>query len=300
MRCEGPELTSGLTGVPRLGPPRIIAVTSGKGGVGKSNIVANLGLALVMQGRQVLLIDADLGLGNLDLLLGLSPQATIYDVLTLKKTLEEVVWEGPLGLKVLPASSGIAELAELDDHQKLFLLNELDHYGEYLDVVLIDTGAGISANVLFFNITARERIVVANNEPTSLTDAYALIKVMATRHGERRFMVVANALSHAREGQGVYRSLAKVAERFLGEEVVLDYLGFIPQDEAVPRAVCQQQPVLTLYPQAPASRAFLELARKLWEEPPPLQIDGNIKFFWRRMIQYHPETPETDNGNHYE
>jgi len=282
-----PKLTPNLTGSPGAGPCRIIAVTSGKGGVGKTNIVANLGLALVMQGRKVLLIDADLGLGNLDLLLGLSPKATIHEVLSLQKTLEEVVWEGPLGLKVLPASSGIAELAELNDHQKLFLLNELDHYAESLDAVLIDTGAGISSNVLFFNIAARERIVVANNEPPSLTDAYALIKVLATRHEEMRFMVLANALSHTQEGQAVYRSLAKVTERFLGEEVVLDYLGFIPHDEAVPRAVCQQQPVLALYPQTPASRAFLRLAQKLWEGPPPPRLDSGIKFFWRRMMQYH-------------
>lgn len=288
---EEPELNSNLTPPKRLGipsAPRIIAVTSGKGGVGKTNIVANLGLALAMQSRKVLLIDADLGLANLDILLGLKPQATIHEVLSLDKTLEEVLWEGPLGLKVLPACSGIPELVDLNEYQKLFLLNELDHYAERLDVVLIDTGAGISSNVLFFNITARERIVVANNEPTSLTDAYALIKVLATRHGETRFMVLANAVSHPREGQALFRSLVKVTDRFLGQEVVLDYLGFIPYDDAVPKAVCHQQPVLALYPEAPASQSFLRLAQKLWEEPPPPQIDSSLKFFWRRLMQYQP------------
>ena len=285
---KAPHLSPDLTGSAEAGHLRIIAVTSGKGGVGKTNIVANLGLALVLQGRKVMLIDADLGLGNLDLLLGLTPQATIHDVLSLRKTLEEVVWEGPWGLKVLPASSGIAELAELNDQQKLFLLNELDHYAESLDVVLIDTGAGISANVLFFNMAAWERLVVVNNEPPSLTDAYALIKVLVTRHEETRFTVVANALDHKQEGQAVYRSLAMVTERFLGQEVVLDYLGLIPHDDAVPRAVCRQQPVLALYPQAPASRAFRRLAQKLWEEPPPPRVESNIKFFWRRMMQYYP------------
>ncbi|MBM4274313.1 MAG: MinD/ParA family protein [Deltaproteobacteria bacterium] len=291
MLHEEPELNPNLTHPKRLGlpsSPRIIAVTSGKGGVGKTNIVANLGLALVMRGCKVLLIDADLGLANLDILLGLSPQATIHEVLSLRKTLEEVVWEGPLGLKVLPASSGIPELADLNENQKLFLLTELDHYAERLDVVLIDTGAGISSNVLFFNITARERIVVANNEPTALTDAYALIKVLATRHGETRFKVLANAVSHPGEGQALYRSLMKVADRFLGQEVVLDYLGSIPHDNAVPKSVCLQQPVLSLFPEAPASQSFLRLAQKLWEEPPPLQIDSSIKFFWRRLIKHHP------------
>jgi flagellar biosynthesis protein FlhG len=270
--------------------PRIVAVTSGKGGVGKSNIVVNLGLALVRQGRKVLLIDADLGLGNLDILLGLSPRATIQEVLSLEKSLEEVLWEGPEGLKVLPASSGIPELGELNDYQKLFLLNELDHYAEKLDMVLIDTGAGISSNVLFFNITAAERIVVANYEPTSLADAYALIKVLATRHGETRFMVAANALSHPEEGQAVYRTLVKVTERFLGQDVILDYLGFIPFDEAVPRSVCRQQPVVALFPHAPASKSFLRMARKLWEDPPPPNVDSSLRFFWRRMMNFNPQT----------
>lgn len=159
---------------------RVIAVTSGKGGVGKSNVVVNLGLALARQGLKVLLIDADLGLANLDILLGLTPRFTMQDLLSLHKSLAEVMVEGPEGIKVLPASSGIPELVELDEYQKMFLLNELDNYSENLDVVLIDTGAGISRNVLFFTIAAMERIVVANNEPTSITDAYALMKVLVT------------------------------------------------------------------------------------------------------------------------
>lgn len=267
-------------------PLRVIAVTSGKGGVGKSHIVVNLGLSLASQGHKVLLIDADLGLANLDILLGLTPEFTIDDVFSLRKNLPEVLIEGPGGVKILPASSGISQLAELDEHQKLFLLNELDHYGESLDVVLIDTGAGISRNVLFFNLAAQERIVVVNNEPTSLTDAYALIKVLVTQHGERRFKLLVNGLSRAKEAEKVYRTLMKVVERFLGGEITLEYLGFIPYDEAISKAVKRQQPVLTLYPQAPASKAFAELAQRLWESPWPGGPDGNIKFFWRRLLQY--------------
>ena len=267
-------------------PPRIIAVTSGKGGVGKSNIVANLGLSLAGWGNKVLLIDADLGLANLDILLGLSPEFTIEDVLSQRRTLSEVLLEGPGGLKILPASSGISRLAELDEHQKIFLLNELDHFGESLDLVLIDTGAGISRNVLFFNLAARERIVVANNEPTALTDAYALIKVLATQHAERRFKILVNGLSRPKDALRVYQTLTRVVEQFLGGEIILEYLGFIPHDEAIPRAVRRQQPVLTLYPHAPASQAFAELAQRLWEAPVAGGPDGNIKFFWRRLVQY--------------
>lgn len=265
---------------------RVIAVTSGKGGVGKSNMVVNLGLALAQQGLKVLLIDADLGLANLDILLGLNPRYTIQDVLQLRKTLPEVLVEGPEGMKILPASSGFPELAELDEYQKMFLLNELDNYSESIDVVFIDTGAGISRNVLFFNIAAQERVVVANNEPTSITDAYALIKVLATQHNERRFKLLVNGLSQPRDAESVYRTLLKVSERFLGKDISLEYLGFIPYDDAVPKSVLKQQPVLTLYPKSRIAKSFIQLAQRLWETPPPEETDGNIKFFWRRLLQY--------------
>jgi len=284
MGGSSPELTisQSLRGPE---PLRTISVTSGKGGVGKSNIVVNLGLALAHQGHKVLLIDGDLGLANLDILLGLTVQFTIHDVFSLRKSLSEVLLEGPAGLKVLPASSGIPELADLDGPRKIFLLDELDHYAGEIDVVLIDTGAGISRNVLFFNIAAGERIVVANNQPTSITDAYALIKVLVTRHGKKRFQLLVNGVSHSGEAESVYRTLLRVAERFLGRETTLEYLGFIPHDEAIPKAVMKQQPVLKLYPQAPASKAFTALAQRIWEVTPQGGINGNIKFFWRRLLQ---------------
>ncbi len=265
---------------------RVIAVTSGKGGVGKSNIVVNLGLAMARLGKKVLLIDADLGLANLDILLGLTPRFNINDLLALRRTMSEVLVQGPGGIKILPASSGIPELADLDEYQKLFLLNELDNYSEQLDVVLIDTGAGISRNVLFFNIAALERIVVANNEPTSITDAYALMKILVTKYGEKRFKLLVNGLSHHREGEAVYRTMLKVMERFLGRDISLEYLGVIPFDEAIPKAVLKQQPVLSLYPKARVSRSFLELAQRLWNSPPASGLGSNIKFFWRRMLEH--------------
>ena len=271
-----------------LSPPnfRVITVTSGKGGFGKSNIVVNLGLALARLGQKVLLIDADLGLANLDILLGLSPRFTIHDLLSLRRSLPEVMVDGPEGIKILPASSGIPELADLDKHQKMFLLNELDEYSEKVDVVLIDTGAGISRNVLFFNIAALERIVVANNEPTSITDAYALIKVLASKHGENHYKLLVNGLSKPQEGEMVYRTLLRVTERFLGKGISLEYLGFIPYDEAIPRAVLKQQPVLSLYPRAKVSQCFSSLAKKLWDSSAPRDMGSNIKFFWRRLLQY--------------
>ena len=153
-------------------------------------------------------------------------------------------------------------------------------------MVFIDTGAGISKNVLFFNIAASERLVVANNEPTSITDAYALIKVLATQHNERRFKLLVNGLSEPREAEAVYRTLLKVAERFLGRDISLEYLGYIPHDDSVSKAVLKQQPVLTLYPKSRVARSFTQMAQKLWEMPAPEESDGNIKFFWRRLLQY--------------
>lgn len=267
-----------------LAPPRVLAITSGKGGVGKSNIVANLGLALRRLGYRVLLIDADLGLANLDILLGLTPQYTIQDILSLQQSLSQVIVAGPGGLKILPACSGLPELAELDEFQKVFLLNELDNYSEKIDVVLIDTGAGISSNVLFFNLAAQERIIVANGQPTSLTDAYALIKVMVTRYNQTCFKLLVNGVTRPREGEGVYQTLLRAVERFLGREISLEYLGFIPFDDYVPKAVMRQQPVLTLYPEAPASKSFHQIASRLRELPPSGEIDGSIKFFWRRLL----------------
>jgi flagellar biosynthesis protein FlhG len=259
-------------------------VTSGKGGVGKSNVVVNLGLALAQRGLKVLLIDADLGLGNLDILLGLSPWLTLQDALAAQLKLAEVIVDGPGGLKILPAASGIAEMAMLNEFQKLFLLNEMDHYSEDMDVVLIDTGAGISPNVLFFTLGAQERILVVNNQPPAIADAYALIKILVSQHGETRFKLLVNGLAHQREAELVYRTLLRVAERFLGREITLDYLGFVPYDPALPKAVMRQQPVLALYPQSPASRSFVMIAQTLWDTKPQPALDGNIKFFWRRLL----------------
>jgi len=284
---ELPEVPLGITspqGWERAGPLRVISVTSGKGGVGKSNVVVNLGLALAQRGLKVLLIDADLGLGNLDILLGLTPQFTLQDALDAQLKLAEVIVDGPGGLKILPASSGIAEMTMLDEFQKLFLLNEMDHYTEDVDVVLIDTGAGISPNVLFFNIGAQERILVVNNQPPAIADAYALIKILVSQHGETRFKLLVNGLVHHREAELVYRTLLRVTERFLGREITLDYLGFVPYDQALPKAVMRQQPVLALYPQSPASRSFVMIAQTLWETKPQPTLEGNIKFFWRRLL----------------
>jgi flagellar biosynthesis protein FlhG len=262
--------------------PRVISVTSGKGGVGKTNTVANLAVALRRRGQRVLVLDADLGLANIDVILGISPKYTIRHVLAGEKTLSEVVVEGPEGIKILPASSGVQEMTQLAEEQKLIFLNELDAFEGEADFVLIDTGAGISANVMYFNVAALERIVIVTPEPTSITDAYALIKVMATRHGTRDFRLVVNMVKGEAEAKEVFAKLVRVVDRFIGQ-VSLSMLGFVPVDANVTRAVRRQQAVTLAFPNSAASRGFHELAHAIMASGPGI-ADGNIKFFWRKLF----------------
>ncbi|MEW6266653.1 MAG: MinD/ParA family protein [Thermodesulfobacteriota bacterium] len=265
-------------------PVRVISVTSGKGGVGKTNVVTNLALALAKIGQQVLIWDADLGLANIDVLLGLKPEYNIQHLLNGEKTLREILVPGPAGVRIMPASSGIQELSHLGEGQKVRLLSELDEYDDALDFLLIDTGAGISSNVMYFNLAAQERIVVVTPEPTSITDAYALIKVMATRYNQKRFNILPNQVNGPKEAKSVYTLLAGVADKHLSS-ISLDYLGFIPRDEALPRSVRQQRAVVEAFPRAEASLKFTELANVILRLKPEGLLDGNIRFLWKRLLR---------------
>ena len=263
-------------------PLRTMSVTSGKGGVGKTNLVVNLAIELTRLGRKVLIIDADLGLANIDVVLNLNPKYTINDVIRGDKSINEVLLKGPEGVSILPAASGVSELSELSSDEKLMILQELDSFETDADVVIIDTAAGISDMVLYFNLAAQQRLVVATGEPTSLTDAYALIKVLYTRHQERSFSLVVNNVKDAAEAKGVYGKISAVVDRFLGE-VSLDYLGFIPNDPAVNKSVMRQTPLVKAFPNSPAAGYFKLLAKRLMAQPVD-NSGGNIKFFWRRLV----------------
>ncbi|PKN65468.1 MAG: flagellar synthesis regulator FleN [Deltaproteobacteria bacterium HGW-Deltaproteobacteria-15] len=263
---------------------RVISVTSGKGGVGKTSVVANLALALCRMNKRVLILDADLGLANMDVMLGLNPRYTIQNVLKREKRIEEVIVTAPGGFKLLPAASGIQELTELDNGERLFLLNELDSIQDRFDVLLIDTAAGISSNVMYFNFAAMEKVVVVTNEPTSLTDAYALIKVLNNKYHQKRFKVLVNSARSASEADRIYRNLGLVADQFLGSPS-LDYLGWIPYDKMVPASIRQQQMVLQRYPDTPASKSFVSLAEKLMGKEEEQAFAGDIRFFWRRLLK---------------
>jgi flagellar biosynthesis protein FlhG len=236
----------------------VIAVTSGKGGVGKTNVVANLAVALAGLGRRALVLDADLGLGNVDVLLGLSPRFTLEDVLHGRKALSEIVVNGPQGIRVLPAGSGWMVAGDPASVRITSLVAEIERAEEGLDVLVIDTGAGISSNVLAFNAVAQDIIVVATSDPASLTDAYAIMKLMTLRHGERRFRLLVNMARSEQEACEVARTLGTVANRFL--DVTIDYLGAIPEDASLRKAVGRQRAVVDMAPHAPSSLAFVKLA----------------------------------------
>lgn len=255
---------------------RTITIASGKGGVGKTNVVANLAIALRKMGKEVLILDADLGLSNVDILLHLAPRYNIQHVIRGEKRLKDVIVEGPHGIKVLPASSGVQELTHLDAFQRMRLLEEFEAYEEDIDVLLIDTSAGISENVAFFCVASREIVIVTNPEPTALTDAYALIKVLFTRYQEKEFRILVNSARNAKDAMEVYRKLAVAADRFLS--VSLDYLGYLPYDKSVHEAVRAQKPFLDMYPDGAVSKALGEIASR-FAEPAREDAKGGLQFF---------------------
>jgi flagellar biosynthesis protein FlhG len=260
---------------------RVIAVASGKGGVGKTNVTANLAVALARMGERVCVLDADLGLANLDVLFGLSPRLSLLDVLRGERRLAEVIIDGPAGVRIIPAASGCEELTALAPGDRLRLLDEVDTLDETVDVLLVDTAAGISSNVLHFTAAAADALFVITPEPTALTDAYALMKVLAGRYGQREFLVAVNMAAGAADAQAAFVRLDRVAERFLG--VRLEYQGYVPFDAAVPRAVREQLPVLLAAPGAPASLALAQLAARLATRSPSAPT-GGLQFFFRRLL----------------
>lgn len=263
-------------------PARVIAITSGKGGVGKTNIVANLGYTLSKAGNRVLIFDADLGLGNLDVLLGLAPRYNLSHVIEGKKKLSEIIVSGPGNLKILPASSGIQELTRLTSVQKLEIYNKLNSLLFDYDIVLIDTAAGISSNVLYFNVSANEIMVVVTPEPTSITDAYALMKILSVKYQEKHFRLLVNLAKNLKEADEVSRQLCLVADRFL--DVSIDYFGSVLVDSNVKAGVRKQKVVSEMAPMTQASRNFAELAHKLARSEPMISRSENRPLIWQDIV----------------
>lgn len=264
-------------------PVLVLAITSGKGGVGKTNICANLGIALARLGKRVLIFDTDLGLANIDILLGLNPEFNISHVFTGEKRLEEVIVDGPEGLQILPASSGIEEVTALSEAARMDLLAQFENMDRQIDIMLLDTGAGIGSNVMYFNVSAQHILIVTTAEPTAITDAYAMMKILSTKYQEKRFQLLVNMIADEKEALGVYRHLSQVANRFL--DISINFFGYIPRDPHIPASVKQQKAVLDAYPNAPSSKLFESLASSILSMEIPRSPKGNIQFLWRHVLR---------------
>lgn len=261
---------------------RVISVTSGKGGVGKTNVAANLACLLAKQKKKTLVLDADAGLANIDVILGINSHYNLFHMLSGEKTLKDILIDGPGGIRILPSASGIPEMTDLSRGQKLTLIDELTVLGDSLNFMIIDTGAGISSNVMYFNMAAKEIIVVTTPEPTAMTDAYALIKVLYQRHAKRRFRLIVNMVKNATEAKEIYMRLSNATDHFLN--LTIEYLGHIVLDEKVREAVRQQTALVELYPHCPAARCLANIAEKISAESLEEYENGSIKFFWENII----------------
>lgn len=242
---------------------RVIAVTSGKGGVGKTNLVLNLGVAWAQRGRRVVVLDGDLGTANVDVLLGLQARHTLAHVLRGEKRLDEVVRIGPSGLGIIPGASGLADLTELTPERRDYLVGELARLDGWVDAVLVDTAAGIGASVSALLLAAAEVVLVTTPEPTALTDAYALVKVAVAAGCRAQLRLVVNQARSVREAQMAAQRLVAVAQEFLG--VSLEACGFLPYDDCVSQAVKRQVPVLLAYPQSALAGRLIALSQRLWQ-----------------------------------
>lgn len=262
---------------------RAIAVAGGKGGVGKTTVAVNLGMSLAMAGHEVMLLDADMGLANVDVLLGLAPSRHLGHLLDGTASLEELLLDAPHGLKVIPGGSGARRLAQLGNGEHAAVIRAFDELPRPPDYLLVDTAAGLSDNVAMFAAAADDVVLVVCDEPASLTDAYALIKVLSRDFGVRRFRFVANMVRNLGEARALHQKLAKVSDRFL--DVVLDFFGFVPQDERLKQAIRRQSAVVDMWPAARSSQAFKQLAGAVdnWEEPARAGLD-RIAFFGGQAV----------------
>ena len=264
-------------------PTRVVAVTSGKGGVGKTTVSINLAVSLARMGRDVVLLDADLGLANVDVLLGLSPARTLSQVVNGECALDEVVVTGPAGVRIVPAASGIQHMAELGEFERAGLINAFSQLERAADFMVVDTAAGIAANTLDFCDASHEVLVVVTDDPASITDAYATIKVLHQRSQRNRFRVLVNMSQDEGAARRLFRRLLEVTDSYL--DVVLDFAGSIPLDEQVRNAVRRRQALVEAKPASRAALAFKNLAARTDKWPIPRGASGRLEFFVERMAR---------------
>ncbi len=262
--------------------PTVLAVSGGKGGVGKTLTTANLGLCMARMGMRTLLIDGDFGLANLDVVLNLRPQYTLDDVLCGERHLKDIIITGIEGVRVIPSSSGVMKVPELDKIQKLMLLDQIESLDEEFDVVLIDTPAGVSKNVQYWTSSAAEVIMVVTPEPTSLADCYASIKILSQMTLEKSFKLIVNMVKSDIEAKKIYEKISTLSDEYL--QVRVEYLGFIPFDEAMRNSIRERIPCVQKYPFSLASQGLRDISRQIVTQGTVGQLKGTMQFFWRKMV----------------
>jgi len=263
-------------------PVKVIAVTGGKGGVGKTTVSANLAVSIAAQGRDVMLVDADLGRANVDVVLGLHTRFHLGHVVKGECSLEDAIVTGPHGLQVVPAASGIKQMANLSEAEQAGIIRAFSDLYHRVEVLVVDTAAGLHGSVLTFSQAAHHVLVVVCDEPASITDAYGLIKVLSREHGVRRFQILANQTRRPGEGPDLFQKIARVCDRFLN--VTLEFAGSVPYDDFLRRAVQRQTAVVEAYPASISSVALKNLAKKADKWSAPKGARGHLEFFVERMV----------------
>lgn len=274
------DQASGLRRMQR--PVKVIAVSSGKGGVGKTTVSVNLAVALAMQQRRVMLLDADFGLANVDVLLGLHPKHNLSHVLSGECKVEDVIVRGPHGVEIVPAASGKKRMAELDARENAGLIHAFSELTTSPEVLIIDTAAGLSESVVSFAQAAHHVLVVVCDEPASITDAYALMKVLSNHYEVGAFKVLTNMTRGAEHGYQLFEKIARVADRFL--DVTIEHAGNVPQDDYLRKAIQQQSSVMDAYPGSRAAAAFRALGQQSDRWAVPATSRGRLEFFAERLI----------------
>jgi flagellar biosynthesis protein FlhG len=276
------DQASGLRKMQDLQQVKVVAVSGGKGGVGKTNTSLNTAIALGQQGKRVLVLDADLGLANVDVMLGLRVKQNLSHVLSGECELDDIIIDGPAGIKIIPATSGSQSMVDLTPSEHAGLIRAFSEMQTQFDVLIVDTAAGISDMVLSFTRAAQDIMLVVCDEPTSITDCYALMKLLSREHGVFKFKVVANMVRSAKEGQQLFAKLIKVTDRFL--DVAIELVAVIPFDENMRKSVRKQKVIVEAYPQSPAAIAYVELAKKISAWPIPKQASGHLEFFIEQLL----------------
>jgi flagellar biosynthesis protein FlhG len=262
---------------------KVISITGGKGGVGKTNVSLNMAMAMAQLGKKVLVLDADLGLANCDVMLGLRVEKNLSHVLSGECELDDIIIEGPFGIKIVPATSGSQSMTELSSVEHAGLIRAFSELKTPVDVLLVDTAAGISDMVLSFSRASQDVVVVVCDEPSSITDAYALMKILSRDHGVEKFKIVANMVRNMNEGQELFVKLSRVTDRFL--DVSLELVATVPYDENVRKAARKQKAFIDAFPKTPASMAVKGLALKAIKWPVPANASGHLEFFLEQLLQ---------------